>query len=219
MARIVFDLDGTLIDSAPDVQGIANALLADPALTRPGARPLSLPETRRFMGEGVAVFVDRMIASRALDAGRRETIVARFLALYEDAVALTRPYPGAAEMLRQLASQGHQLGLCTNKPVAPARAVLRHLDMEAPFTAIVGGDTLDCRKPDPAPLRATFDRLGPDGPMVYIGDSETDAECALRADVPFLLFTEGYRKGKGGLSCRAAFSDFAELPQLLATFA
>ncbi|MBR9765149.1 MAG: phosphoglycolate phosphatase [Rhodobacteraceae bacterium] len=214
MARIVFDLDGTLIDSAPDVQGIANTLLAGT-----GARPLSLPETRRFMGEGVAVFVDRMIASRELDPSLRDGLLTRFLALYEGAVELTCPYPGAAEMLRQLAAEGHQLGLCTNKPVAPARAVLRHLDMEAPFAAIVGGDTLACRKPDPAPLRATFDQLGPDGPKVYVGDSETDAETALRADVPFLLFTEGYRKGKGGLSCRAAFSNFAELPQLLTAFA
>ena len=214
MARIVFDLDGTLIDSARDVQGIANTILADLE-----SRPLSLPEARRFMGEGVPIFVDRMIASRELDTELRAQMVERFLSLYEAAVDLTRPYPGVAETLQALARDGHHLGLCTNKPEAPARAVLRHLGLEEPFETIVGGDTLDCRKPNPAPLHAAFDRLATSAPRIYVGDSETDAETALRADVPFLLFTEGYRKGKGGMSCRAAFRDFAELPQLLATFA
>lgn len=214
MARIVFDLDGTLIDSARDVQGIANAILSELE-----SRPLSLSEARRFMGEGVPIFVDRMIASRELDEELRPRMVERFLALYEAAVELTRPYPGVAETLHALARDGHHLGLCTNKPEAPARAVLRHLGLEEPFEIIVGGDTLDCRKPNPAPLRAAFDRMATTSTRIYVGDSETDAECALRADVPFVLFTEGYRKGKGGMTCRAAFSSFTELPQVLEGFA
>lgn len=217
MARLVFDLDGTLIDSAPDIREIANALLADHE-----ARPLSLPETRRFMGEGVPAFIDRMIASRDLDPAEKPRLLDGFLDRYEQAVALTRPYPGVAETLARLADCGHSLGLCTNKPEAPTRAVLKHLRMEDVFDTIVGGDTLDCRKPDPAPLRAAFKRLpagkGGTCPQIYIGDSETDAECALRAEVPFLLFTEGYRKGGGGLTCSAAFSDFTRLPDLVGSF-
>ncbi|MGI3163733.1 HAD-IA family hydrolase [Pseudooceanicola sp. 200-1SW] len=210
MARLVFDLDGTLIDSAPDVRGIANGILAQLE-----ARPLTLPETRRFMGEGVPTFVERMIASRELDPCLTGQILTEFMRVYDTAVDLTLPYPGVPQALESLASEGHRLGLCTNKPVNPARAVLRHLEMEQAFDTIVGGDTLNCRKPDPAPLRAAFDRLGA-GTQIYIGDSETDAETALRADVPFLLYTNGYRKGRGGMTCRAAFSDFAELPELVA---
>ncbi|PJE27234.1 Phosphoglycolate phosphatase, plasmid [Pseudooceanicola marinus] len=211
MARLVFDLDGTLIDSAPDVRGIANGILA--ALE---ARPLSLPETRRFMGEGVPTFVDRMIASRELDPCLKPRMLTEFMKHYDTAVELTRVYPGVPEILASLSTEGHRLGLCTNKPERPARAVLRHLDLDGAFDAIVGGDTLNRRKPDPAPLHSTFDRLGDVGAQIYIGDSETDAETALRADVPFLLYTNGYRKGGGGLTCRAAFSDFAELPALVA---
>lgn len=213
MARLVFDLDGTLIDSAPDIRGIANALM-----DQAGARPLSLSETRRFMGEGVAIFVERMIRTRDLDPSLQAGMEADFLARYETAVDLTHPYPGVRETLLALAAAGHQLGLCTNKPEAAARAILRHLGLADLFESVIGGDTIDCRKPNPAPLRAAFDRLQGTAPLIYIGDSETDAETALRADVPFLLFTEGYRKGRGGLSCNAAFSDYAQLPELVTGF-
>lgn len=211
MARIVFDLDGTLIDSAPDIQAIANRLLA-----QEGAAPVSLAETRDFIGNGAAVFVARMRKARGLAESTQARLHADFLAAYASAVELTVIYPGVRAALDVLEGQGHALGLCTNKPEGPTRAVLDHLGLTNRFGAILCGDSLPVPKPDPAPLHAAFDRLG-DGPAVYVGDSEVDAETAQRAGVPFLLFTRGYRKTPvEQLYHTHGFDDFADLPGLVA---
>lgn len=210
MARIVFDLDGTLIDSAEDIRAIANRLLAGE-----GALPLSGAEVRSFIGNGVSVLVARMRAARGLPDSLHARMVADFIACYETAVANTVPYPFVPEALARLRDAGHRLGVCTNKPFAPCRAVLDHVGLGAIFDAVVGGDSLPVLKPDPAPLHATFERLG-DGPRLYVGDSETDAETARRAGVRFLLFTEGYRKSDlADIPHTAHFDRFADLPALI----
>ncbi len=211
MARIVFDLDGTLVDSAPDLQGIANALLE-----REDRAPVTLAETRSFVGAGVPTFVARMRAARDLPDTAQERLVAAFLDRYDGAVHLTAPYPGAVAALDGLAAEGHALGLCTNKPVAACRALLAHLGLSDRFAAVLGGDSLATRKPDPAPLDAAFAGLGGDGPRLYVGDSEVDAETGARAGVPFLLFAGGYRHTPlEELPHAAAFEDWAELPDLV----
>jgi len=213
MRPVVFDLDGTLIDSAPDIHRVANAVLA-----LEGLAPISFAEARSFIGSGVPAFVARALAARGLegDADRHARMVAAFTERYEDAHDLTTPYPGAAEALARLADAGHPLGLCTNKPHGPALAALRHFGLDGLFAAVVGGDSLPERKPDPAPLLETVARLGC-GAAVFVGDSEVDAETARRAGVPFLLFTEGYRKGPADtLPHRAAFADWSALPALVA---
>lgn len=210
--RVVFDLDGTLIDSAPDVRSVANAVL-----DLWNAAPLTLEQTRDFMGEGVPTFVARMCRQRELPIADHDAVMAEFLARYDDAVTLTEPYPGAIRMLEDLRAAGAALAVCTNKPLAPTRAVLRHLDMERLFVTVIAGDSLPTRKPDPAMLHAAFAALGGDGLRIYVGDSETDAETARRAEVPFVLFTEGYRKGPLDQVPRDhALSDLAALPDLLA---
>ncbi|WP_224814669.1 phosphoglycolate phosphatase [Hasllibacter sp. MH4015] len=210
MARIVFDLDGTLIDSAPDIRLAANG-----ALEGTGAAPLSLAETRGFVGAGAAIFVTRMMAARGLPDGMHGDLLHRFVARYEGAVHLTEIYPGAAEVLAELKGQGHRMGLCTNKPIAPTRAVLAHLDLARFFEVVIGGDSLSVRKPDPAPLRAALDALG-EGVPIYVGDSEVDAETALRADVAFMLYTQGYRSTPvDELAHHAAFADWSEVPGLV----
>lgn len=210
MARIVFDLDGTLIDSAPDIHGIANAVLA-----AEGKPPITLADARDFIGNGASVFVARMRAVRGIDDSAHERLLADFISRYDDAVSLTMPYPGVEAALTQLTGAGHALGICTNKPARPCRAVLAHLGLDPYFRAIVGGDSLPVHKPDPAPLNAAFDAL-PEGPRLYVGDSGVDAETAERAGVPFLLFTEGYRKHPvAEMAHAAAFSDFAALPALV----
>ncbi len=207
---LVFDLDGTLVDSAPDICAVANVVLA-----AEGVAPLSLPEARGFVGSGADMFVRRMRAARGLPDADHDRLLASFLAGYEGAVARSALYPGAVDALALLAARGHPLGLCTNKPIGPARTVLAHFGLAARFGAVIGGDSLPVRKPDPAPLRAVLEALGARGGL-YVGDSEVDAETAERAGVPFLLFTEGYRKAPvHALPHAAAFSHFDALAGLV----
>lgn len=213
MAALVFDLDGTLIDSAPDIHAGANRLLA-----QEGHPPLPFAQVKSFIGKGVPHLVERLMEATGIpeENGNSARLIARFTADYETAVTLTHPYCGVPATLRQLRNQGHRLGLCTNKPIAPTRAVLDHLDLTALFDIILGGDSLPKRKPDPAPLHAAIEGLGV-APALYIGDSETDAATALAADIPFLLYTEGYRKSPiEALPHLDHFSDFVDLPGLIA---
>ena len=213
MAALVFDLDGTLIDSAPDIHLAANAALSDE-----GVPTLTLAEARDCVGHGAAIFVSRAMALRGLgdDPVLHRRILDGFLGRYEGAVHLTRPYPGVPEALDALRGAGHRLALCTNKPAAPTRAVLAHLGLDALFDPVICGDSLPQRKPDPAPLRAAVAGAG-GGPAIYVGDSEVDAETALAATLPFLLFTEGYRKTPvAELPHTRTFDRFSALPGLVA---
>ncbi|MFK7870389.1 MAG: HAD-IA family hydrolase [Roseobacter sp.] len=186
-ARIVFDLDGTLIDSAPDIQNIANTALAEL-----GVAPISLQETHSFIGEGVDAFVRKMRAARDVSDTQHDKLLQGVVSRYDDAVTLTVMYPGVTEALALL-SRNYAMGICTNKLHRPAMAVLKHLRIDHFFGTVWGGDNDLARKPDPAPLIAAFDALG-EGTRIYVGDSEVDAETAKRAGVPFVFFTEGYRK-------------------------
>lgn len=212
---VIFDLDGTLIDSVPDIHRTANAVLADEGL---GA--LDLPTVRSFIGHGVPHLVGCLLGAHGIsDEARAQRMIAGFAARYEDAVGLTRLYDGAAEALAALAAQGHVLGLCTNKPVAPARAVMRHLGILDAFAAVIGGDSAPTRKPAPEPLWMAIEACG-GGPALYVGDSEVDAACALAAGVPLAVHTEGYRKTPAEEFTHVGlFSDFADLPGIVAAHA
>ena len=208
-ARIVFDLDGTLIDSAPDIRSIANT-----ALETVGAPPLSLDETRSFIGAGISVFVSRMRAARGIPDSEQDRLLDQIVAQYDEAVTLTVPYPGVLAALEAL-SRTHRLGICTNKLHRPCVAVLQHLGIDGFFGTVWGGDNPLGPKPDPAALLAAFDALGA-GPCLYVGDSEIDAETARRASVPFFLFTEGYRKQPvDQIPHDISFDDFNRLPNLI----
>jgi phosphoglycolate phosphatase len=208
---VVFDLDGTLIDSAPDIHALANRVLADW-----GAAPITAAQARDFIGNGASVFVARMRVARGIGDDQHPPMLAAFMGGYHGAVGLTVPYPGVAAALDALVAAGHALGVCTNKPADPARAVLAHVGLLDRFGVVVGGDSLPVTKPDPAPLFAALEAL-PQGAAVYVGDSEVDAETAQAAGVPFLLFTEGYRKSPvDALPHAAAFAHWDDLPGLLA---
>lgn len=209
-ARIVFDLDGTLIDSAPDIGGIANAVLK-----QEGAPLITMAQTRDFIGNGAAVFVEKMRLARNIPDDQQTRLLEAFMERYETAFELTVPYPGVVDALDRLRAQGHRLGICTNKPLRATQAVLNHLSLDGYFETVLGGDSLPVSKPDPAPLVAAFDALG-SGPRVYVGDSEVDAAAAQAANVPFLLFTEGYRKSPvNDVPHTRNFDDFDTLPSLV----
>lgn len=211
---VIFDLDGTLVDSAPDIHAAANRVME-----KHGLAPFDLDQARGFVGHGAEVFIERCLSARGVAdrPGLKAQALEDFLGIYEDAVNLTQPYPGVVTALERLAREGFVLGICTNKPCAPARAVLRHLGMEGYFPVLVGGDSMPVRKPDPAPLLFAMRDLAA-ADVIYVGDSEVDAETSARAEVPFALFTEGYRKAPlSELPHDAAFARFDDLPDIAVT--
>lgn len=207
---VAFDLDGTLVDSIPDLHAAAAATLAAEG------RPPLPPETiRSFVGNGLPKLVERITAASGLPAAEYPRLLTAFSARYAAApAALTRPYPGVPEALARLRAAGCRLGLCTNKPEAMTRSILAAFGLA--FDALVCGDTFPVRKPNPLPLLETVRALG-GPPALYVGDSEVDAETAARAGLPFLLFRGGYcHVPHRTLASTAAFDDFADLPALVA---
>lgn len=210
--NLVFDLDGTLVDSAPQIHAAANK-----AFQVRGLPEFSQATVRGFIGNGVGVLVSRLMGHQGLDEdpALHAVLVASFVTIYEQAFDLTSLYPGVSTALFDLANAGHRLAICTNKPLGPTRAVLRHFGLTDRFPVVIGGDSLPQRKPDPAPLLAALAALGP-GKALFIGDSEVDAATAKAAGVPLALHTEGYRTvAADKLGAKLVFDDHAALPRLI----
>ncbi len=211
---LVFDLDGTLVDSAADLQAALNETLHEI-----GAPPLPLAAVRGMIGDGAAALVQRGLAARGIAQGLLPEHLARFLAIYEaDPAARTRTYPGVRETLAALQADGRRLAICTNKPQAATLAVLRALDLESFFAAIVGGDLLSARKPDPRHVLGAVARLGASPAVAaMIGDNEHDVAAAKAADLPIILVRYGYaRVPLEQLAADRTIDAFADLPRALA---
>lgn len=218
---VVFDLDGTLIDSAPDLHVALNAALAGD-----GRRPLTLIEVESIVGDGAAVLVRRALALTGGTVPEDEGVAAlttRFLAIYEQQAAeLTRPYAGVPETLASLAHSGFGLGVCTNKPERLSRQILQQLDLSRYFQAVIGGDSLNgIRKPDPRHLLAAVEALGgrPEK-TVMVGDSVNDVAAARALGVPVIIRAGGYGQVSAeSLGADAVVQAFAELPEAIARLA
>ena len=210
--NIVFDLDGTLVDSAPDLMAAANRMLADE-----GHAPLDLATITSFIGNGLPKLVERVMRARSIPAHHFERLYDEVKDFYNAAPAdESRPMPGVPELLAALKAEGHKLGVCTNKPEEPARLILNLLGLEGYIDTVVGGDSLPEKKPHPAPLILAFERLGI-GPRLYVGDSEVDAEVALAAAVRFAIYAHGYRKAAiEGLPHDFRFEHFSEVGPIVA---
>lgn len=210
---IAFDLDGTLIDSLPHIHhGVSQALSE---MDLPSLTP---EETRGFIGRGLPILLEQVLdhigAPQSHHAELSRRTMVHYVGTPSDPASV---YPGARDALTTLRAQGHRLTLCTNKPIEATRTTLRDTRLDHFFDIVIGGNSLPTRKPDPEMLYAALD--GADRAL-YVGDSETDAETAQRTAIPFLLYTEGYRKKPvEDLPHSARFSDFSELPALVAGLA
>jgi phosphoglycolate phosphatase len=189
-ATIVFDLDGTLVDSAADLAASLNHALA--CLGRPPVPPASV---RSMVGEGARALLRRgLAASGESEEALVEAGLGPFLDFYAGNIAVhSRPFPGAEALLDRLDGAGARLGICTNKPEALSQALVAALGWSGRFHALLGADSLPVRKPDPAHLLATIAAAGGrPARALFVGDSRTDAETAAAARVPLILLRHGY---------------------------
>ena len=214
-AAVVWDLDGTLIDSVRDIAASLNTLLGEH-----GLGPLDLAEIRLMVGDGAATLIERGFAAcgEATRDRVKAQLLPRFLSIYaEHATDTTRLYDGAAEALHALADAGARQGICTNKPEQLARNILASLGINGYFDVVVGGDTTPQKKPDPLPLQHALAALGAGtDDSLLIGDSGVDVATARAAGVPVVLVSNGYcRVPAETLGADALIDDLAALPALL----
>ena len=185
---VVFDLDGTVADTAPDLAAALNC-----ALAAMGRRAVSLSEARRMVGHGTqALLRQGLEATGRCDEALIERGYPILMSYYGDHICdFTQPYEGIERAMDELKMRGVSLALCTNKPAAAARRLVDALGWQTRFAAIVGGDTLAVSKPDPAPLRLAIEQSG-GGAAALVGDSIVDMATARAAGVPGIVFAHGY---------------------------
>jgi phosphoglycolate phosphatase len=176
---VVFDLDGTLVDSARDIAAAVNAALA---ALEPGTAPLPLEGVVGFVGDGARVLVERVLQHRGSSL-RPDRVLPLYLEAYRERLLdTTRLYPGVADALAELQASGRQLAVLTNKPGDLSRTILNGLGVGSRFARIWGAGDVPARKPDPAGLRALLTELGAGAEGVWlVGDSPTDVETARAA--------------------------------------
>ena len=190
-AAIAFDLDGTLVDTAQDLIGTLNWLLA-----QEGLAPLPLAEARPFIGRGARWMIERgfQAANAPLAPAQVQPLCERFIDHYTGHIAdESRPFPGCVEALEALKAEGAKLVVCTNKLTGLSKALLDALDMTRLFEAVIGSDATSAIKPDPRHLQTAIVAAG--GAMdraIMVGDAATDAGAARAAKVPLILVSFGY---------------------------
>ncbi|MGE0008929.1 MAG: phosphoglycolate phosphatase [Parvibaculaceae bacterium] len=188
---VIFDLDGTLVDTAPDLWRATNHVLAGA-----GRGEVTLGQVRAFVGHGARKLIARGFAATGspLDDGEIEPLYEKFLAYYGANIARdSTPFPDCVALLDRLRRQGIGLGICTNKLEGLSVRLIDALGLASYFGAIVGPDTIGIAKPDPAPYREALRRMGAEtARSLLIGDSETDVLTARAAGVPMIGVTFGY---------------------------
>lgn len=214
-ATLVFDLDGTLVDTAPDLLRALNHVLdgaGSPAVAAAHIRPYISFGARRMIVEGLAAY------GKSFGDDEIDRLFAQFLDHYGDNIAVeSAPYPNVIEALDAAAGAGARLGVCTNKSEALSRALLTQLGLHDRFGAIVGRDTLDVYKPDPLHLTETIARAGGvTDRAVMIGDSPTDVATARAAGLPVVAVSFGYSEiPPESLGADVVIDDYVELMAVL----
>jgi phosphoglycolate phosphatase len=212
---VVYDLDGTLIDSAKDMQVAVSRVLADhglPAVTE--------DDVRNYMGQGSKVTMGKAFAKygRTLDDGALSAVTREFVRYYEaDPVGHTIAFAGVSEVVARFARLGLRQGVCTNKFERPSRMILKHLKLMPPIADVAGADTFPVRKPDPKHILMLVERMGGSADRaVMIGDSIHDVHAAHGAGLPAVLVSWGYTdKPASELGAEQVIERFGDLPQAL----
>lgn len=206
---ILFDLDGTLVDSAADLHAAADRM-AD----RLGLAPFSRAEIVSWIGDGARALIEKALHARAHPFDQHAFDA--FLADYTvNAAVQTRPFDGIEAALDALCAAGFRLAVCTNKPEAAARALLEALGLARYFAAIGGGDSFPVRKPDPRHLLATLDAAGASAASaLMVGDHRNDVEAANAALIPCVFADWGYGTAQMAEGAAAIAAHPADLPAL-----
>jgi phosphoglycolate phosphatase len=216
---VVYDLDGTLIDSAKDMQVAVSNVLADHGLP-----PVTEDDVRIFMGQGSRVTMNKAFSKygRHLDNEALSAVTREFVRYYEaDPVSHTVAFDGVNDVVARFDGLGLKQGVCTNKFEKPSRVILEHLRLMPPIADVAGADTFPVRKPDPRHILMLVERMGGDpARTVMIGDSIHDVEAAHAAGLPAVLVSWGYTvKPASELGAQTVIQRFGDLPQALGAFA
>jgi phosphoglycolate phosphatase len=215
---IVFDLDGTLVDTAPDLIGALNVVLA-----REGLPPVPLQSARNMIGGGARKLLERGLEAEGRDVSLAELarLTDDFIGYYAEHIAdASRPFDGLEAALDEMAAAGHRLAVCTNKLEWLSRRLLDRLNLSARFAAICGADTFGVSKPDPAILRQTVERAGGElSAAIMVGDAGPDVGVARRAGVPVIGVSFGYTEVPiADLKPDLLIHHFSELKAAIAEF-
>ena len=216
---VLYDLDGTLIDSAKDMQMAVSRVLADHRLP-----PVTEDDVRIFMGQGSKITLGKAFTKNGvtLDDAALSAVTREFVRYYEaDPVRYTTAFDGVAGVVARFAGLGLKQGVCTNKFEKPSRMILEGLKLMPPITDVAGADTFPVRKPDPKHILLLLERMGgtPER-SVMIGDSIHDVEAAHGAGLPAVLVSWGYTiKPASELGAEAVIQRFDGLPEALAEIA
>ncbi len=208
---LLLDLDGTLVDSVPDIAAALNRVMAARDLPE-----FSDPQVAAMVGDGSPVLLARAFAARGI--AQDKAALGDFLTDYTaNTAVLTRPFPGVEQGLRDLAAAGWRLAVCTNKPETAARNLLAALRLDHHFASVGGGDSFPTRKPDPGHLLATLAAAGGDvSRAVMAGDHHNDVAAAQGAGVPSIFAAWGYGPRSQGADASAIAEDFTELVKIAA---
>jgi phosphoglycolate phosphatase len=219
LSAVLFDLDGTLLDTVGDI-----ALALNRVLTEHGLASLPVPDVRQMIGRGAPMLIERALAAlrHTVPAATQSAMVEGFFHHYGELEELNQdaaqPFPGAAESIRAVHRAGLRTAVVTNKQHRFADALLRRRDLSEFVDVVIGGDTCVRRKPDPQPLLFACESLKvPAAAALMVGDSINDVQAARAAGIPVVCVTYGYNEGRDPrtLDCDALLDTLADLPALL----
>ena len=188
---LVFDLDGTLLDTMGDLTASMNHVLVEA-----GYEALESEQVRKMVGAGVRVLMSRGLTANKVEVTDEvlDPLLAKFLKYYETHIAdYTQPFPEILEVIERLRGNGWKTAICTNKPERLTHPLIRVMNMEHLFDSIVGGDTFSKNKPDAMPVFGAIDQAGgARAGSIFVGDSKTDINAARNAGLPVIAVDFGY---------------------------